>query len=50
MPKPLVNSRFEAYFCGRLEASTVVEWTGNLCYFSNGYYLVWGGESIGFLL
>lgn len=47
--KPKVGDYFEAYF-GRqfTELSQVVEWRGNRCFFSNGYYLVWSDAS-GFL-
>jgi hypothetical protein len=49
MEKPKVGERFTAYFKGQLLTSTIVEWVENRCYFENGYYLVWGGEDIGFL-
>jgi hypothetical protein len=50
MKRPEVGEQFEAYFGERLITATVVEWRGRRCYFDNGYYLVWGGEHIGFLL
>ena len=51
MKRPQVGELFEAYFAGRdyTELSFVVEWRGRICYFSNGYYLIWGGESVGFM-
>lgn len=50
MKKLAVGDKFEAYFGGRLQTATVVEWIGRRCYFDNGYYLLWCGESIGFSL
>jgi hypothetical protein len=48
MKKPQVGDQFTAYFGGRLETSTVVEWRDRRCYFENGWYLVWGGDHVGF--
>lgn len=49
MKKPQPGEYFEAYFgCEHLSTSRVVEWCGARCFFANGYYLVWGGESVGF--
>jgi hypothetical protein len=49
MEKPKVGDMFEAYFGGWLETARVVEWVGFKCYFSNGWYLLWRGEAVGFI-
>ena len=48
MKKPQVGDWCEAYFGDSIELLRVVEWRGNRCYFSNCWYLVRGGESVGF--
>lgn len=50
MSKPKIGDVFSAFFGGKYEKSTVVEWIGNKCVFANGWYLTWGGEHVGFKL
>jgi hypothetical protein len=47
--RPAVGDKFTAFFGGSLRTATVVEWVGRRCYFDNGWFLVWGGDHIGFL-
>lgn len=52
MNRPKVGETFEAFFGShyKTERARVIEWDGCRCFFSNGYYLIRGGESVGFLL
>jgi hypothetical protein len=48
MNKPKVGERFTAFFGGIYDTSTVEEWRGNKCFFTNGWYLRWV-DGVGFL-
>lgn len=48
MTRPGVGEQFTAYFGGRLQTATVVEWRGPRCYFDNGWHLIWAADHIGF--
>jgi hypothetical protein len=50
MSRDAIGDYFTAFFGGRYEEARVVEWRGRRCFFDNGYFLVWGGEHVGFLL
>ena len=51
MKRPQVGDHFSAYFTTTYyDTARVVEWKGRRCFFDNGYFLIWGGESHGFYL